>query len=202
MNDPHGNITPQFRDSARSVLRRQKIALQKRFCLLLYYALAKHLPDPPMPLGTLGHLLRSMLGQRIFKTMGRDVTICRGVDFGSGISISIGDYSSLNRNCWIANDTVFGNDVMMGPEIVILSGSHNYHSVDRPMREQGAPERKRVTIGDDVWIGTRTLILPGVTVGSHSILAAGSVVTNDVPQWAIVAGNPARLVRFRKNETD
>lgn len=86
---------------------------------------------------------------------------------------------------------------MMGPEIIIISGSHNFERTDISMREQGAPPRRAVVIGNDVWIGTRSIILPGVNIGSHSIIGAGSVVTKDVPEWAIVAGNPAKIIRFR-----
>ena len=59
------------------------------------------------------------------------------------------------------------------------------------MREQGFQDIKPVVIGDDVWIVGRVTILPGVKVGSHSIIGAGAIVTKDVPEWAIVAGNPA-----------
>ena len=111
--------------------------------------------------------------------------------------MKIGDYSSLNRDCWIANDTTIGDDVMMGPEVIILSGSHNFSQHHIPMREQGAPPRLPVTIGNDVWIGTRSIILPGVKVGNHAIIGAGSVITKDVPDWGIVGGNPADLIRYR-----
>ena len=123
------------------------------------------------------------------------------MDFGSGMDIVIGDNSALNVACWIANDTVFGADVMMGREVVILSGSHCFDRTDRPMRVQGAPPRRPVMIGDDVWIGTRAIILPGIRVGSHAIIGAGSVVTRDVSEWDVVAGNPARVVKSRRPQS-
>jgi maltose O-acetyltransferase len=181
---------PQFRDNVFNIIKRQKIKPIQSVCLVIYYFVAKNIP--------LGNKLRSLLGRKIFKKVGKDVTILKGVDFGSGLNIVIGDYSSLNKGCWIANDTIIGDDVMMGPEIIILSGSHNFDRTDIPMREQGAPPRRPVTIGDDVWIGTRSIILPGVSIGSHTIVGSGSVVTKDLPEWAIVAGNPARIIRYRK----
>lgn len=193
----HPDRKPQFRDSAGAIAVRQNIPFLKRMYIFLYYAIAKNLSAPPMPLGCLGDQIRTCLARRIFKKMGTDVKICKGAVFGSGMNVEIGDYSSLNSRCWIANDTTIGADVMMGPEIIVLSGSHNFERVDIPMREQGAPPRKRVVIGDDVWIGTRSIILPGVRLGSHSIIGAGSVVTSDVPEWAIVGGNPAKLIRYR-----
>lgn len=66
------------------------------------------------------------------------------------------------------------------------------------MLEQGMAEAKPVTVGDDVWIGQRALILPGVSIGTGAIVAAGSVVTRDVPPFAVVAGNPAKVIKDRR----
>ena len=93
--------------------------------------------------------------------------------------------------------TLIGRDVMMGPYVMMLSGSHNFERLDIPMREQGAPDRRAIIIGDDVWIGAKTIILPGVCVGSHSIIGAGSVVTKDVAPYSIIGGSPAKLIKMR-----
>ena len=76
----------------------------------------------------------------------------------------------------------------------ILGFNHNHARLDRPIHEQGLSS-KGIRIGDDVWIGSGALLLDGVSVGSHCIVAAGAVVTRDVPDWAVVAGNPARVIR-------
>lgn len=188
-----------FIDSSIDVRKRQKINRQKSFYLLIYYFIGKFLPDTPLPLSSIGMYVRKFLAKRIFKKTSNNFKIHSGVDFGSGINVEIGENSSLNKNAWIGNDTVIGNEVMMGPEIIILSGSHNFSDTSIPMTHQGAPARRPVTIGNDVWIGTRTIILPGVKIGSHSIIGSGSIVTKDVPEWAIVAGNPAKVIKFRKN---
>ena len=73
-----------------------------------------------------------------------------------------------------------------------------FDDVTTTMRGQGFQEEKPVHIGDDVWIGGRVIILPGVHIGSHSIIGAGAVVTKDVPEWAIAAGNPAVVKKYRK----
>ncbi len=186
-------------DNPSNVLKRQKIPFEKSLRLLLYYCIAKHLPDTPLPLSGLSMTLRKNLVKKIFKKSGKYFKVHAGVDFGTGVNVEIGENSSLNKRAWIGNDTIIGNNVMMGPEIIVLSGSHHFDDITRPMTEQGATIRKPVIIGNDVWIGTRSILLPGVKIGDHSIIGAGSVVTKDVPEWAIVGGNPAKIIRYRIN---
>jgi maltose O-acetyltransferase len=183
--------------SASSIVKEQRLSWTRMICLFLYYSVACRLPDAPMPGARLGAAVRRWLGRTIFRRCGKNVRIASGVNFGSGHLLELGDNSALNVQCWIANDTVIGNDVMMGPRVSILSSSHNFSDITKPMRGQGAPPRQPVIIGNDVWIGTQTIILPGVRVGDHSIIGAGSVVTKDVPAWAIVGGNPACVIRSR-----
>lgn len=179
------------------VVRRQGLGVEKTALLLLYYTIAIRLPDTPMPFSGLSGRLRAALARRLFKKCGKRIIVNTGAVFGTGHLLEIGDDSAINRDCWIANDTVIGDDVMMGPKVTILSSSHEFSDTSKPMREQGAPPRRAVVIGSDVWIGTQTIILPGVHIGDHSIIGAGSVVTKDVGPWSVVAGNPARFVRSR-----
>lgn len=95
-----------------------------------------------------------------------------------------------------------GNHVMFGPEVAILGGNHRTDLVGRFMKSVMDSEKRPeddldVVIEDDVWVGTRAIILHGVTIGRGAIVAAGAVVTKSVPPYAIVAGNPARVLRFR-----
>ena len=85
----------------------------------------------------------------------------------------------------------------MGPEVIILTENHRFERTDIPMRLQGRQELRPVAIHDDVWIGTRVIILPGVTVGRGAIIGAGAIVTKDIPEYAIVGGNPAKLIKYR-----
>jgi maltose O-acetyltransferase len=101
----------------------------------------------------------------------------------------------------IVGPVTIGSNVMMGPDVIILAHGHAFDRCDIPMNAQGSPADRPVTIGDDVWIGARVIILPGVSVGSGVILGAGAVVTKDVPDWVIAAGNPARVVKYRKAQT-
>lgn len=191
--------TPNYKDSALKVSLRQNLGF-KSFWIGIFYIIDGIFPETPLPGSLVGVRIRSAIARKIFKYTGKDVTVHKGVNFGSGINIVIGDYSSLNYNCRISNDTEIGSDVMMGPDVLILSGSHNFQSIDIPMREQGAPSRRPVKIGNDVWIGARSIILPGVEIGSHSIIGAGSVVTKSIPSFSVYAGNPARLIRSRNAE--
>lgn len=95
-----------------------------------------------------------------------------------------------------------GDNVMFGPEVTIRGGNHRIDLPGIPMidvtADMKAPEDDRgVVIEDDVWIGTRAIVLHGVTVGRGSVVGAGSVVTKSVPEFSVVAGSPARVVRSR-----
>ena len=120
--------------------------------------------------------------------------------FGTGKNIEMGDYSQLGINCKVEEDLVLGDYVLMGPDVVIFSSSHEYKNLDVPIMLQGGIERKPVVIGNDVWIGTRVIIMPGVHIGNHVIIGANSVVTHDIPDYSVAAGSPARVVRNRKEE--
>ena len=86
---------------------------------------------------------------------------------------------------------------MMGPDVVILTHTHNIDRTDIPMCDQGSRVGK-VTIGNDVWIGMRSIIMPGVKIGNGAVIGAGAVVTKDVPDYAIVGGVPAKIIKYRK----
>jgi len=91
---------------------------------------------------------------------------------------------------------------MMGEECVIFHRNHRFDRLDIPMCQQGFTDGKPVSIGNDVWIGIRVTILPGVTIGDHSVIGAGAVVTKDVPEYAIVGGSPARILRMRNERRE
>jgi galactoside O-acetyltransferase len=109
--------------------------------------------------------------------------------------IEIGSRVSLNTNVVIdAADEgliVIGDDVLVGPNCVVRASNHRFTVETSPIRDQGH-SGGRIVICDDVWLGANVVVLPGVTIGSHSIVGAGAVVTHDVQQGTIVGGVPAR----------
>jgi maltose O-acetyltransferase len=110
----------------------------------------------------------------------------------TGGALTIGPRTFINYGCsFAATERVFiGADCLFGPYVNITD--NDFHDLRDRSRQ---PEAQPVAIGDHVWIGTRALILPGVTIGAGAVIGAGSVVTKDVPPNGIVAGNPARLLR-------
>jgi acetyltransferase-like isoleucine patch superfamily enzyme len=111
--------------------------------------------------------------------------------------VHIGSASSVNAYAVLIGRIAIGDDVRIASHASIIGFNHNHDDPHSPMWTQGVTERG-VTIEDDVWIGANAVIVDGVTVGSHSIVAAGAVVTRNVAPWSIVAGNPARIVRDRR----
>lgn len=166
----------------------------------LVYLFLKHLPatDNSCSASVIIRKIRSSMGKYLFDSCGKNINIEKGANFGTGKGIIIGNNSGLGINCKIRGPLEIGDDVMMGPEVVILTLNHNTKRTDIAMRVQGSTEPQKVIIGSDVWIGTRVIILPGVTIGRGSILAAGAVITKDVPEFTVVGGCPAKIIKCRK----
>jgi maltose O-acetyltransferase len=171
--------------------------IRKWLFFLLYYFVAKQLPVSCYPGGRLSKRLRYICSRILFKKCGADVNVERGADFLFGDTIEIGNRSGIGVDAWIRAELVVGNDVMMGPGVVIYGRYHNYERIDIPMNKQGMGDYSPINIEDDVWIGARAIVLKGVTIGKGSIIGAGSVVTKNVEPYSVVAGNPARVIGMR-----
>ena len=142
--------------------------------------------------------LRSSVACGCFDKHGKNINVEKNADFGKGDGISIGDNSGLGVNCEVRGPLEIGANVMMGPDVRIMTAKHNTTRTDIPMCQQGHFPKQKVTIGDDVWIGANVIVMPGITIGSGSIIGAGAVVTKDVPEYAVVAGVPAKVIKHRK----
>lgn len=162
-----------------------------------YHAVASRLPRSFAPGGSIGRRLRAATAARMVDRAGQDINVESGAYFGSGKGLVIGDRSGIGIDADIHGPVTIGNDVMMGPRCTILTRNHRIDDVTVPMNTQAFAEYQPVTIEDDVWIGANVTIMPGVRVGTGSVIAAGAVVVRDVEPFAIVGGVPARLIRSR-----
>jgi acetyltransferase-like isoleucine patch superfamily enzyme/glycosyltransferase involved in cell wall biosynthesis len=121
-----------------------------------------------------------------------------GRDLGEGLEI--GDRSNIGAYCYLGayGGITIGREVMMGPRVSLFAENHNFERTDISMRQQGVT-RRRIVIEDDCWLASGSVILAGVTIGKGSIIAAGAVVTKEVPPYSIVGGNPAKIIRSRQS---
>lgn len=131
-----------------------------------------------------------------FKKVGRELRIS-GRIYVRPNEIAIGDYCFINRHCYLSGDITIGNFVMLASAVSMVGGDHDIDVPDRPMTFAGRAAIEPIIIGDDVWIGHGATILHGVTIGDGAIIAAGSIVTKDVESYAIVAGVPAKMIKYR-----
>ena len=108
--------------------------------------------------------------------------------------VVIGDYTRIGIHNTIIGPVCIGNHVNLAQGITVTALNHNFEDKTKRIDEQGITT-KPVIIGDDVWIGANAVILPGVTIGKHCVVAAGAVVTKDVPDNTIVGGVPAKEIK-------
>lgn len=163
-----------------------------------YYLLASKLPRKRSPAGAIGRRARTWACRSLFDSLGEQTNVDRGVYFGSGAGVSLGDRSGIGAESMVLGTVRIGADVMMGPRCVLMSHEHYFEDATRPMNTQGMAPDRPIVIGDDVWIGVGVTILPGVHVGDGAVLAAGCVVTRDVPAMAVVGGVPAKVITMRR----
>ena len=108
--------------------------------------------------------------------------------------VIIGDHTRVGLHNTVIGPVTIGNHVNLAQGITVTALNHNFAEKKLRIDEQGVSTNP-VTIGDDIWIGANAVILPGVTIGNHSVVAAGAVVTKDVPPHTLVAGVPAKIIK-------
>lgn len=175
-----------------------------RLYVILYYGFARYLPKSTMPgLGRLSKVLRRFVCKRIFARSGVKLNVEKNAYFGNGKDIRVGNYVGFGKNFKTLNRILtVGDELMMGEDVLFLGGGHKHDDLTTPMGKQGGLGKTPLEIVGDVWIGARVIVLPGCKrIGRGVIIGAGSVVTKDVPDYAIVGGNPAKIIRFRNTET-
>lgn len=145
--------------------------------------------------------LRAKWYGMFFKKIGHTVFICKGFECSNPKNVSLGHHVYINKNVFVGSHPCginIGNYVQIACDVTIMNAIHEYKALDRPMYEQKGYKSAPVNIHDDVWIGLRAIIMPGVTIGKGAVVGAGAVVTKNVPSYAVVGGVPAKVIKYRK----
>lgn len=176
-------------------------------------------------LGRAGTKLYTLLLSRCFFSVGPQVSIGRPLRSTNLFLVQLGANVTIHRNCWLAvvrtegdgpspkivirdgacigmdatlsaaSRIEIGENVLTARNVYISDHAHEFRDVTRSIASQGIAGVKDVTIGADTWIGQNAVILPGVTIGRHCVIAANAVVNRDIPDYSVAAGVPARVVR-------
>jgi maltose O-acetyltransferase len=141
--------------------------------------------------------LRGWCYKPFFKKAGNSIYIHRGFKCIDLTSVTLGHHVFINHNVFIRESTTIGDYVMIGPYSRLMSGNHRFSDTSKPMFLQHGMDVAPIVVEDDVWIGAHVIVLGGVKISTGAIVAAGAVVTKDVPPYAIVGGVPAKVLKYR-----
>jgi len=143
--------------------------------------------------------IRGFIFKLVLKKFGNGSTIDYGTYIRYPTHVRIGEHTMINRGCrMLASfhhkdvEIAIGNNVLVAPEVCFLAAGHDYKQLNLP------DTAASIVVGDYVWIGARSIILQGVTIGEGAVVAAGSVVTKDVPVYSVAAGCPAKVIKQRE----
>lgn len=133
--------------------------------------------------------------------LGNDSTIEDFCTINNGVGdVLIGDRTRIGMSNVLIGPVTIGNDVMMAQNIVISGLNHGYEDINTVPHKQPVT-RKKISIEDEVWIGANVVIVAGVTIGKHAVIAAGSVVTKNIPSYSVAVGNPAKVIKQYNPQT-
>lgn len=173
--------------------------IHRIICWIAYYSFAQFLPRNYAPYSFGVKKIRAAICKPLFKKFGSNIDIGPRVEFYNIGESEIDDNSGIGAYSQIGM-VKLGKNVMMGVDCLIISQNHRFDDISIPMREQGFHYPEPVIIEDDVWIGSRVTILPGVKIGRGSVVGAAAVVTKDVEPFTIVGGNPAKIIGRRNGK--
>lgn len=162
---------------------------------LLYHLIGKRMPLSGAKVSFGARRFRQFCAHLMLEDCGKWVNIDRNVSFA--YDLKLGHGAGIGANCQIPSGVTIGKQGMIGIDVLMFTNEHRHDDISVPMGLQGRTEIEPIVIGDDVWIGSRSLIMKGVHIGNGAIIAAGSVVTRDVPPYEIWGGNPAHFLKSR-----
>jgi len=171
-----------------------KLSFKRKVCYILYNMIAKQLPRTYMPYSFGSKYIRYYLVKNFINKCGENVKIQTGVLLSP--FIEIGDNCEINEHVRIRANVKIGKNVLIAPGVQLISINHIFDRLNIPIKMQGEKEGT-ILIGNDVWIGTNSIILPNIRVNDSVVIGAGSIVTKDMVRNAIAVGNPAKVIRYR-----
>lgn len=134
--------------------------------------------------------------------LGNDSTIEDFTTINNGVgAVFIGDRTRIGMGNTLIGPVTIGNDIRLAQNVVLSGLNHSYQDVSQPIHTQGVTTAP-ITIEDETWIGANVVIVAGVTIGKHCIIAAGSVVTKSIPPYSVAVGNPARVIKKYNTESN
>lgn len=171
--------------------------MYSKLTLAIYYGIIYHLPHSRFLSFT--RTWRVWYISKVLKLMPHDKNsfVEHNVYLAKGKNVKIGFNCHINENVFIQGAFI-GNNVLIAPNVSILSVSHKHQSTEIPIVNQGETLPNPPTIEDDVWLGRNVVVMPGIVIGKGSIIGAGAVVTKNVVPYSIMGGVPAKLIKSRK----
>ncbi len=131
------------------------------------------------------------------KKLGKNVNISHNVNISR--NVIIGDNVTITDSCrlgyHLGGKIIISDDVLIGHEVLFINNIHNYKNLSMRVQDQGYLPFKDIFIGRGAWIGARVIIMPGVNIGAHAVIGAGSIVTKDIPEKSVAVGIPAKVIK-------
>ncbi|MGG5485946.1 acyltransferase [Gaetbulibacter sp. PBL-D1] len=178
-------------------MKKDPISLKRKVQFLMYTLFFKQTPEDFRPYALFFPRIRSFLVKNFLEKCGHKPRVKKGAEISP--KAYLGNYSELGTNCLIQANVYIGDNVIMGPDVKIYSRNHKFDLITIPIQKQGK-NCFETRIGNDVWLGANVIITAGCNIGNHVVVAAGAVVTKDVPDYAIVGGVPAKILKFRNEK--